>query len=148
MAQILNLAKQHNLNMKNIHRNLSKSFTFHLILVVLAVVMQISCKKEELPAKEITYTLSGNFDKNVMVNYTPTGGTIANGQELVTLPWQKNVNPNLENGSVGLMVIGEGGLPRTEITAKIFVNGQEQQSITSIADKNGHIAININHLFD
>lgn len=106
-----------------------------------------SCKKDEKERKSITYELTGNFGKAVVVKYTPTDGTIANTEETVTLPWQKTVIPNAENASVGLVVTGKNGTPGGNAIAKIFVNGVGVKEVAMQADLNGDLLITINQVF-
>ena len=148
MARILEI-KQSTLNnqMKNIKYPLQKLFILSLLCLASGLLLLSSCKKEEFESKQITYELSGNFGKSVLVKYTPTEGTIANVEEEVTLPWGKEVMPNAENASVGLVVIGANGTPRANVIAKVLVNGTEVRTVTIQADANGDLIININHLF-
>lgn len=118
------------------------------IFTLLILFSLVSCKKEEIVTKEITYQLSGNFGKSVTVKYTPTGGTLANEIEIVELPWQKIVIPNATNSSVGFVVVGEKGAANAIVTAKIFVNGVEQKSINATTDVNGDFVLELNYLFD
>mgnify|MGYP006193013919 CR=1 FL=1 len=128
---------------------LRSSTLFNKSLFTLLIFFSlVSCKKEEVITKEITYQLSGNFGKSVTVKYTPTGGTLSNEIENVQLPWQKVVIPNLENASVGLTINGEKGTPNSTIVAKIFVDGSEQKSVNITADVNGDFSYELNHIFN
>ena len=118
-----------------------------LFSAVCLISLLTSCKKEELDSKEITYELSGNFGKAVVVRYTPTDGTLADTEETVSLPWKKAVVPNAINASVGLVVTGDNGTPGSNVVAKIFVNGLEARTVAMQADVNGDFVININYLF-
>jgi uncharacterized lipoprotein YehR (DUF1307 family) len=118
------------------------------VFTLLIFFSLVSCKKEEVITKEITYQLSGNFGKSVTVKYTPTGATLANEIESVQLPWQKVVIPTLENASVGLTINGEKGTPNSTIVAKIFVDGSEQKSVNITADVNGDFSYELNHIFN
>ena len=128
---------------------LRSSTLFNKSLFTLLIFFSlVSCKKEEVITKEITYQLSGDFDKSVTVKYTPTGGTLSNEIENVQLPWQKIVIPNLENASVGLVVNGEKGMPNSTIVAKILVDGLEKRSISTTADLNGNFSLEVNYIFN
>jgi len=118
-----------------------------LFSAVCLISLLTSCKKEELDSKEITYELSGNFGKAVVVRYTPTDGTLADTEETVSLPWKKAVVPNAINASVGLVVTGDNGAPGSNVIAKVFVNGAEARTVAMQADTNGDFVININYLF-
>ncbi|WP_169305016.1 MmpS family transport accessory protein [Pedobacter cryotolerans] len=118
------------------------------IFTLLIFFSLVSCKKEEIITKEITYQLSGSFGKNVTVKYTPTGGTLANVVENVELPWQKIVIPNPTNASVGLIVAGEKGTPNAIVTAKIFVDGVEERSINATTNANGDFVLELDYLFN
>lgn len=118
------------------------------VFTLLIFFSLVSCKKEEVITKEITYQLSGNFGKSVTVKYTPTGATLASEIENIQLPWQKVVIPNLENASVGLTINGEKGTPNSTIVAKIFVDGSEQKSVNITADVNGDFSYELNHIFN
>lgn len=127
-----------------------KIINYSIVLILSAVCMLSlfsSCKKEELDSKEITYELSGNFGKAVVVRYTPTDGTLADTEETVLLPWKKAVIPNAINASVGLVVTGDNGTPGSNVMAKIFVNGAEARTVAMQADASGDFVININYLF-
>lgn len=127
---------------------LSKYFVLSFLFLGICITSIFgSCKKEELDTKEITYELTGDFGKTVLVKYTPTDGTLANTEETVSLPWKKTVIPNAINASVGLVVTGISGKPSANVTVKIFVNGAEGTSKTTIADANGNFVIQLNHLF-
>ena len=130
---------------------MNKKVTTYSIIFILCAACLLSifssCKKEELDRKEITYELTGDFGKTILVKYTPTDGTLADTEETVSLPWKKAVIPNAINASVGLVVTGVGGKPNANITAKIFVNGIEGTATTVTADANGNFVIQINHLF-
>ena len=116
--------------------------------MVYSITSFSSCKKDEpQQSKEITYDLSGDFGKTVSVKYTPTGGTLADAEETVTLPWRKVVVPNSKNASVGLIVTGQAGKPGSITTAKILVNGVEERTVVMLADANGNFVININYFF-
>ncbi|MES2447726.1 MAG: MmpS family transport accessory protein [Bacteroidota bacterium] len=118
------------------------------VFTLLIFFSLVSCKKEEIITKEITYKLSGSFGKSVTVKYTPTGGTLANVIENVELPWQKIVIPNTTNASVGLVVVGEKGASNAVVTAKIFVNGIEERSINATTNANGDFVLELNYLFN
>ena len=149
MARILKM-EQSTLNdqMKNIKHPFQKLFILSLLCLAGSLLLLPSCKKEEFESKQITYELSGNFGKSVWVKYTPTEGTIANTEEEVSLPWRKEVIPNAENASVGLIVTGDNGTPGANITAKILVNAAEVKTVTMQADANGDFAFDLNYMFD
>ena len=145
MARILDFMTYLYLPMKI----LRSSTQFNTLLFTFLILFSlVSCKKEEIITKEITYQLSGNFGKSVTVKYTPTGGTLANVIENVELPWQKIVIPNTTNASVGLTVLGERGTINAVVTAKIFVNGVEERSINATTNANGDFVLELNYLFD
>jgi Mycobacterium membrane protein len=145
MARILDFMSYLYLPMKI----LRSSTQFNKLLFTFLILFSlVSCKKEEIITKEITYQLIGNFGKSVTVKYTPTGGTLANVIENVELPWQKIVIPNTTNASVGLVVVGEKGAANAVVTAKIFVNGIEERSINATTNANGDFVLELNYLFD
>ena len=133
--------------MKNLKKSKVKSQLALFFSIIILFSVLISCKKDEKTSNEITYDLTGNFGKTVVVKYTPTNGTIANTEEMVTLPWQKVVVPNAENSSVGLVVTGDNGIPGANVTAKVFVNGVEARRVDMQADASGDFVITINHIF-
>lgn len=143
MARILAIQFDKPTDMKNQKISFFKFPLLAILSTAMLCLLAISCKKDKIASKEITYEITGNFGKTVNVKYTPTDGTIANAEENVTLPWKKTVVPNAKNASVGLTVKGDNGTPGAQIFAKVFVNGVEARVVAMQADAKGDFVIKI-----
>ena len=81
----------------------------------------------------IKYQLTGDLETVNTITYkNSTGGT--NTLNNVTLPWVESFPITIKAGSIYTATISGSSYTGGSLTAKIFVNGNEEKSVTSSGD--------------